>query len=274
MNYLYRNISPRQLLLLGVIVPLVLTSLVGWLICKSVDDMLSSRVLARHSRQVQAALADFSLALVRAESAQRGYILTHNEAYLEPYHKAIDSAFVQYKILRLLTADNALQQQQLDTLEPLLNAKARLMSQNISMEISGDHAGAVQLVVTDVGRKTMVDIMAAVDFMKTVEVNVLFQRQSMYQHNFKLNTLATGMDMVFILVFMIIILWLIRKLQRLQEAVTFCALTEMIEYEGGLLTIEEYLRRRKDALAKHGLAQIEAERLLGMLDKSKLGLKE
>ncbi len=62
---------------------------------------------------------------------------------------------------------------------------------------------------------------------------------------------------------------LLRRLAHLQSLVTLTALTEMIEYEGGAITIEEFLKRRHQALALHGQAQIEAERILGLLEKRK-----
>jgi hypothetical protein len=43
----------------------------------------------------------------------------------------------------------------------------------------------------------------------------------------------------------------------------------MIQYEGGSITIEEYLKRRHQALAAHGQAQIEAERILGLIERHK-----
>jgi hypothetical protein len=43
----------------------------------------------------------------------------------------------------------------------------------------------------------------------------------------------------------------------------------MISYEDGTLTIEDYLRRRAEALATHGKAQIEAERLLSQIERRK-----
>lgn len=270
MNFLYRHLTPRQLLVLGVIVPLIFTTVIGWLIYKSVNDMLYSRDWARHSRSVQFALADFNCSLVTAESDQRGYLLSHNEVFLEPYHKAIDSTFAQFKILRSLTADNALQQHQLDIIEPLLNTKGRMMAQTISLEAGGDHVGALQLVNTDIGRKSMADIVSSIDYMKLVEGALLFQRQSLYQHNFKLNNLLAVVTLLFCIGFITTILLMLRQLQRLQSVVTLCALTEMIEYEGGLLTVEEYLKRRQEALTNYGLAQVEAERILGMLDKQKL----
>ncbi len=270
MNYLYRHLSPRQLLVLGVIVPLIFTAIIGWFIYKSVDDMLRNRDLARHSRSIQFALADFNCALVTAESNQRGYLLTHNDAFLEPYHIAIDSTFAQFKTLRLLTANNALQQHQLDIVEPLLNIKGQLMAQIISLEAKGDHAGALQFVNSDIGRKATTDIVAAIEYMKLVEASLLFQHQSLYQHNFKLNNLVTAISVLFCIGFITAILLMLRQLQHLQSVVTLCALTEMIEYEGGLLTVEDYLKRRQEALTTYGLAQVEAERILGMLDKQKL----
>ena len=65
------------------------------------------------------------------------------------------------------------------------------------------------------------------------------------------------------------ILLLIRRLQQVQSAVTLEAIKEMINYDDGKLTIEEYLHRRSEALATHGKAQIEAEKLLSQVERRK-----
>jgi len=105
--------------------------------------------------------------------------------------------------------------------------------------------------------------------MQTVQTQMLLQAQNHYQHDFKLNALLSLLGAGLSLCFIIGIMLLLRRLAHLQSTVTLTALTEMIEYEGGTITIEEYLKRRHEALATHGQAQIEAERILGLLEKRK-----
>ena len=58
-----------------------------------------------------------------AETGQRGYLLSGEEPYLEPYRAALAQLDQILKRLRSLTADNAPQQRRLDALEPLTAKK-------------------------------------------------------------------------------------------------------------------------------------------------------
>ncbi len=51
--------------------------------------MQNDATLALRSSRVDRLLLEFVLDLVNAETAQRGYIITHVDAYLEPYEDAL-----------------------------------------------------------------------------------------------------------------------------------------------------------------------------------------
>jgi CHASE3 domain sensor protein len=269
-NFFYRNLSNKQLVILGLAVPLLCTLLIGWLQWHSVSDMLKTRELVRHTRAVQLALGVFRYSLSDAESCQFRYILTDNDVNLKLYNKLLASASDQFKLLRSLTSDNAAQQKELDRIEPLLSEKVRVTAQSLALEQSGDRAGALRLAGAEESRLNMLEIENDVEDMQATEAKLLFLRQNIYQHNFKVAGLLSVMSMTLSLCFIIGILLLLRRLAQLQSFVTLCALTEMIEYEGGMMTIEEYLKRRHQALATHGAAQVEAERILGLLKKRNL----
>src|SRR5215469_5414372 len=58
--------------------------------------------------------------LVDAETAERGYLLTGDTTYLAPYHGADADVRRHLQAVKFLTRDNTLQQQRLDSLEPLI----------------------------------------------------------------------------------------------------------------------------------------------------------
>lgn len=55
-----------------------------------------------------------------AETGQRGYLLTGDKAYLDPYLVALKEIKINLLALRALTRDDFVQQQRLDTLEPII----------------------------------------------------------------------------------------------------------------------------------------------------------
>ena len=80
-----------------------------------------------HTHEVIAALDQVLSELRDAETGQRGYLITGEEPYLEPYHAA--AGVVQHTIeeLQQLTADNPGQQQQIAALQPLSEQRLMLL---------------------------------------------------------------------------------------------------------------------------------------------------
>ena len=64
--------------------------------------------------------------------------------------------------------------------------------------------------------------------------------------------------------------FLVRRLERMQEMVTICAWSKLIEFEGKWLSIEEYLSSRLHARVTHGISRDEAEKMLRLLEFEKL----
>jgi CHASE3 domain sensor protein len=268
-NFLYRNLTPKQLIALGLVIPLLCLVAIGWLQWQAVSDMLQTRVINRESRNVQLALGTFRYSLSDAESCQFRYILTHNPANLDLYNKLIAEATDQLNQIRQSTAKIPLQQKYLDQIGPLFNEKVHVTDQSLAMEQNGDHAGALKIVSSEASRANMLAIEKNLEDMQTIQIQELLVGQNHYQHDFKLNALLSLLGVGLSLCFIVGIILLLRRLAQLQSLVTLTALTEMIEYEGGEITIEEYLNRRYQALALHGQTQIEAERILGLLEKRK-----
>lgn len=93
-----------------------------------------------------------------AETGQRGYLLTGNEHYLQPYHRAIDTIALKISLMRQLTSDNPNQQQQIDELRVLVEAKLPELKQTIYLRQNKGLAAALQLVKTDRGMQLMAKI--------------------------------------------------------------------------------------------------------------------
>ncbi|MGP1679673.1 MAG: PAS domain S-box protein, partial [Burkholderiales bacterium] len=89
--------------------------------------------------------------LTDAESAQRGYLLSGDEAFLGPYRAVRDSVRGELGALRPLTSIGA-SHKHLDDLAPLLDAKLAHMSQII--ELRRDHGAATVLEVVSKGAAT------------------------------------------------------------------------------------------------------------------------
>ena len=251
-------------------VPVLLMLLVGYLQWRSVIDYRAAREAATHTRMVLLNLESFLAGMNDAETGQRGYLLTHKESYLEPYNEALLRIPVLLQTLRELTSDNAVQQKNLDRLEPLVTAKLDELAHTVALEKSLDHSGALTVVMSDFGKDTMDQIRATLSDMHTVQRGLLQEREEAYQRTARVNADRSLLLIVVGIGFIVVIYLLLRRLERMQSMVTICAWSKLIEYEGEWLSVEEYLSRRLNAQVTHGISRIEAEKMLRLLEEEKL----
>ncbi|MBE7502849.1 MAG: CHASE3 domain-containing protein [Verrucomicrobiales bacterium] len=76
-----------------------------------------------HAYKVLDDLDELLSLLQDAETGQRGYLLTGETRYLEPYRESIVGIRQDFHELRALTADNPAHQRRLARLEPLVERK-------------------------------------------------------------------------------------------------------------------------------------------------------
>ena len=90
----------------------------------------------QHTFQVISEL-EITLSLLKdAETGQRGYLITHDRSYLEPYNQAVNEITGHIDKLAALTTDNDVQQRRIARLRPLVAERLRLAKENIDLEDS------------------------------------------------------------------------------------------------------------------------------------------
>jgi len=130
-----------------------------------------------HTLQVQSRL-DGVLSLVKdAETGQRGYLLTGQESYLDPYRNARISMQAELDTLKQLTADNPEQQATVGKLATLTRLKIEELGQTVTLRRDGNAEAALELMRTDRGKAIMDQIRAQVGEMQAAEQRLLTARQ-------------------------------------------------------------------------------------------------
>lgn len=115
-----------------------------------------------------------------AETGQRGYLLTGDEAFLEPYwavNNNIKLHLVELHQLALVSAA----QKHLDVLAPLVDAKLIDMSHSIELRRNHNNADAFVLVAKGKGKQLMDAIRAEMSAFSQLEEKELVQREAMFQ---------------------------------------------------------------------------------------------
>lgn len=129
-----------------------------------------------HSLQVRDKLGELLAKLTDAETGQRGYVITGEERFLEPYSGASQAVSQEMNDLRKLTADNSSQQQRLDALGPLITDKFDELQETIDLRKNKGFDAASKVVLTDRGKKKMDEIRKVIGDMTNEENQLLKQR--------------------------------------------------------------------------------------------------
>jgi diguanylate cyclase (GGDEF)-like protein/PAS domain S-box-containing protein len=122
---------------------------------------------------------DATLSLLKdAETGQRGFLLTGDESFLEPYNAAVADIPRHLARLEQLTATDPTQRQRLHELERLTMEKARHLAEAMHLRRSGDADGALALVRGGVGKRSMDAIRQVCARMLAQEQTLLDQRRA------------------------------------------------------------------------------------------------
>jgi signal transduction histidine kinase len=102
-------------------------------------------------RAVRSAAADLLLMLNSAESGQRGYLVVQNEAFLEPYQKAIEALPAQVDRLDRVARNQNAVDVPLDEIRRLIADKVTEMQSTLNLASQGRLPDAVAIVANESG---------------------------------------------------------------------------------------------------------------------------
>lgn len=165
-------------LALGFGVALVFPLLIGSIAYRSSASLLASRAPIVHTYQVLGELDGLMAALVDCETGQRGYLLTGDDKYLEPYEKGAASVDRALAHIGSHTADNPRQQGRLKSLVPLVAAKLDELKETIKLRREKGLEAALDVVRTGRGKKAQDDIRATTREMRDEEEDLLTRRDA------------------------------------------------------------------------------------------------
>lgn len=130
----------------------------------------------RHTLEVENRINRVHSLITDAESGQRGYLLTGQSAYLDPYQRATARIPIELEALREQTSDNSRQRQHFSLLRANLQQKLSFLSGNIALMQLGRGPEAVAMVRTDKGRRYMEKIRSILSSMIAEEDRLLGER--------------------------------------------------------------------------------------------------
>jgi signal transduction histidine kinase len=132
----------------------------------------------RHTLAVRAELHDIHALMLRAESSQRGYLLTGRPDYLSNYTPALSALQDAVNRVDALVRDNARQVEAVGVLRQRISDKREEMQTTIDERNAGRADAALALVNTDRGKLATAAIKDQIDAMVETENAALAQREA------------------------------------------------------------------------------------------------
>ncbi|BCL33629.1 response regulator [Nostoc sp. MS1] len=163
----------------GFTISIVILSTIGFVSYQSIQELIAASRKEQHTYQVLSQLAELNSLLSTAETGQRGYIITGEQRYLEPYQVATKSLDKTIQELQRLTSDNPKQQGYIDKLEPLINQRINVMQAVIDLRQNQGFTSAQKAMLSDSGRILMLQIRNISQQMNAEELRLLEQRTAL-----------------------------------------------------------------------------------------------
>ena len=158
-------------------VPVVLAVLFGGYITYRYNLVLNqTRQMVQHSLEVSGGIDDLMLDLEDLETGQRGYLITGDEDYLQPFQSARRRFETDLASLQKLVGDNQSQIASTDRLVALMRAKLDELEATIRVRREQGFAAAQAIVASDIGKDTMDKIRDEVGAMRARESDLMTAR--------------------------------------------------------------------------------------------------
>jgi len=142
----------------------------------NVRDVYGTTASVTHTEAVKSSLERLLGTVLDAETGERGFVITGDEQYLEPYDQARASFSPNLARTRALTADNREHQVDLDRLSELAGQKFAELADVVTLRRQAGVSAATTRVANNVGKQLMDEMRFIVGRMKAREDALLATR--------------------------------------------------------------------------------------------------
>jgi signal transduction histidine kinase len=228
----------------------------------------------RDRQEAMRLLAETNYKTLEAESAQRGYMLTGEDLYLQPMESGLDGA--RGRLNELAALYSRLDPEEVSILERVaqdLEVKAGEMQASVEMVREGQRKLALEVVKLDMGLYRMHAISEALSSLRERELDRLYNHLRQWVSTTRLNTVINVSSMLFtILVLLVLGLLASRDIRRREN---FAALlsAQIDARTAELRDLSQHMSRVAEA-EKHALARELHDELGGLLVAMRMDLAQ
>jgi methyl-accepting chemotaxis protein len=193
----------------GFAMPLVAMLVLGYALLQNTETLLENNQWVRHTHKVLGHLQSVLSNLQDAETGQRGFVITGEPSFLDPYESGRKGVDMELDEVAKLTADNPAQQARWQKLRSLVHEKLNELAETVEMRRRLGFEPAQKVVIEGRGKTAMDAIRTLIVEAGETERELLKQRDVAYaksERSLYLSLLGgTGSTIVIVLAFAILI---------------------------------------------------------------------
>ncbi|MES0198981.1 CHASE3 domain-containing protein [Mesorhizobium sp. M0011] len=143
-----------------------------------VEEQRANRAAAREAIEYQQLLSGLLSLAQDAESGQRGYLLTGEKSYLDPYQRAVGAIPGQLARIDSLTAPDDQLVQEISHMKDALSQKQAELAETIALYDQGNATNALDLVRSGQGKAVMEEIRTSMDTVRRISAAAVAARDA------------------------------------------------------------------------------------------------
>src|SRR6185312_4646645 len=159
----------------------------------AVNKLLDSEYWVEHTWKVINETESVMGSVKDAETGTRGYLITGDEAYLQPYNQALQELPIELASFRKLTSDSPSQQRRIGEIEAVLEQRLELLKEGNALRRAGNTDAVHVMVISGTGKLQMDHLRALADEAEAEERALLAERTQDAQSNGTRSRYAVGL---------------------------------------------------------------------------------
>lgn len=252
-----RTVKSDRGLLVGMTMAILILSICGFLSLNGMIEIKEATSNRARARQTAFEISQILMSLVNIETGQRGFLIAREESFLEPYTEGRQGLEAQLSKVEELVKNSQRQRDNFATLKQSIHKRVEVIEETIRLARSGQHARAMQIVKSGVGKSHMDNVRREVGEMMEIQQGVIADYNAKTEAvTARSYWVVVGSSLFAILVASLSLFYLTRN-QKIRA------------HAGRLLRdSNESLEEQKNTLSKIASAQLEISR--GGLDTEKV----
>jgi PAS domain S-box-containing protein len=149
-----------------------------WLAHWNIQAANAAALWRERSHETRAEIRELLMDAVNAETGQRGFLITGDESFLEPYQAALSGLPRHFRELRRLTETDPAQRARLAAIESMANARLALIAGHLRIRREEGREAAMRAVALGEGKRAMDQLRAALAELEGEEGRRLVEREA------------------------------------------------------------------------------------------------